>query len=243
MAATATAGVILIGDEILSGKTADQNARLLITELRELGVALRRIVVIPDVVEEIATAVGEHAARYDHVFTSGGVGPTHDDLTMEGVARAFSSRVIHHPELERLLRLYYGERLGERHLRMAEVPEGAELVAGSDPSWPVVAMRNVYILPGIPEIFARKFRAIRERFRQSPYHLRCIFTSDEEGIIASELDRIVASYPDLQVGSYPLLSGADYKVKVTLESKDVGRVEEATRALVEALGSAVVRVT
>jgi molybdenum cofactor synthesis domain-containing protein len=239
--ATATAGVILIGDEILSGKVVDQNAQLLIGELRALGVALRRLTVIPDVLDEIADTVALFARSYDHVFTSGGVGPTHDDLTMEGVARAFGSRVVRNPALEGLLRGYYGDRLEERNLRMADVPDGAELVAGE--AWPVVAMRNVYILPGVPEIFARKWHAIRERFRQAPFHLRCIFTHRDEGAIAGELDRIVAHFPGVQVGSYPKLDPTDYRVKVTLESKDEGLVERATGELARALGEGVVRVT
>ena len=177
----ASAGIILIGDEILSGKVEDENARFLITELRELGVSLRQIIVIPDVLDEIAAAVREFSARFDHVFTSGGVGPTHDDLTMEGVARAFDTRVHRHPQLEQMLRRHYGERLEERNLRMAEVPEGITL---SGTEWPVMAMRNVYILPGIPDIFRAKFKSIRERFRGDPFYLRCVFTSDEEGRIA-----------------------------------------------------------
>jgi molybdenum cofactor synthesis domain-containing protein len=238
-----TAGIILIGDEILSGKVQDQNARFLIDELRALGVALKRIVVIPDVLEDISAAVVELARRFEHVFTSGGVGPTHDDLTMEGVARAFGGRVIRHPELEALLRGYYGERLRERDLRMADVPEGAHFVVGEGGmGWPVIAMRNVYILPGVPELFRRKFLSIRERFREAPFSLRALFTSSEEGLIASELDRIVATYAGVAVGSYPSFSAPDYKVKVTIESKDAEAVAAAFEDLVRALGSAVVRV-
>jgi molybdenum cofactor synthesis domain-containing protein len=229
-----TAGIIVIGNEILSGKTEDTNARLLITELRDLGVALRRIIVIPDVVEEIEAAVREFSARYDHVFTSGGVGPTHDDLTMEGIARAFGTRVVRHPELEAMLRGYYGERLNERNLRMAEVPEGAHLVPASDiPSWPVVACKNVYILPGVPEIFRRKFLAIRDRFRADPFHLRIIYVNQEEASIAAFLDRTCADYPSVDIGSYPKLDPTDYKVKVTLEGKDRAAVEHATALLLE----------
>src|SRR3954447_8276750 len=117
--AMSTAGIILIGDEILSGKVRDENAHYLIGELRTLGVDLRKITIIPDVLDEIAATVADFAGRFDHVFTSGGVGPTHDDLTMEGVARAFGGKVIRHPELEALLRGYYGDRLQERNLRMA----------------------------------------------------------------------------------------------------------------------------
>jgi molybdenum cofactor synthesis domain-containing protein len=238
-----TAGIILIGDEILSGKVNDENARFLIDELRELGVALRRVVVIPDVLDEIEATVREFSARFEHVFTSGGVGPTHDDLTMEGVARAFGTRVVRHPELEALLRGYYGARLEERNLRMAEVPDGAHFVAGDHPTWPVVAMQNVYILPGVPEIFRRKFTSIRERFRAAPFFLRCVFVSDEEGRIAGALDAVVAAYPTVQVGSYPKLDPTEYRVKVTIESKVSGDVEAATAHLVQALGAAVVRVS
>jgi len=238
-----TAGIILIGDEILSGKVRDENAHFLIGELRGLGVNLRRIATIADVLDEISTTVADFAARFDHVFTSGGVGPTHDDLTMEGVARAFGSTVIRHPELEALLRGYYGERLQERNLRMADVPDGAHFVHGdATPGWPVIAMRNVYILPGVPELFRRKFQSIRERFRTEPFHLRQVFTTSEEGHIAHELDRIVAAYAAVQVGSYPTFTSPEYKVKVTIEGKDAEAVRAACEDLVKALGAAVIRV-
>jgi molybdenum cofactor synthesis domain-containing protein len=242
-----TAGIILIGDEILSGKIVDENARYLIEELRELGVALERVTIIPDVLAQIEETVREFSRRFTHVFTSGGVGPTHDDLTMEGVARAFGEKVIRHPELERMLRIYYGERLEERNLRMADVPEGAHFVHGEVrdvyTSWPVIARANVYILPGVPEIFRRKFKSIRERFRSDPYHLRCVFTMAEEGSIAEHLDRVVAAYPGVQIGSYPRFDVSDHKVKVTLESKDRALVEAATAELLRALGERVVRTT
>jgi molybdenum cofactor synthesis domain-containing protein len=238
-----SAGIILIGDEILSGKVVDENARFLIEELRGLGVALRRMIVIPDVLDEIAATVREFSGRYDHVFTSGGVGPTHDDLTMDGVAMAFGERVIRHPELERLLRGYYGERLEERNLRMADVPAGAHFVHGDQPTWPVIARSNVYILPGVPEIFRRKFTSIREKFRDAPFFLRNVFTHAEEGAIAGHLDRIVASHPGVQVGSYPRFDSTDYRVKVTLEGKDQGLVEAATSDLLAVLGDRVVRTT
>jgi molybdenum cofactor synthesis domain-containing protein len=238
-----TAGIILIGDEILSGKVREENAHFLIGELRALGVGLRKVTTIPDVLDEIAATVKEFAARFDHVFTSGGVGPTHDDLTMEGVALAFGAKVIRHPELEGLLRGYWGARLQERNLRMADVPDGAHFVHG-DPTagWPVVAMRNVYILPGVPELFRKKFTSIRERFRDQPFVLRQVFTTSEEGHIAHELDRIVAAYATVQVGSYPTFTQPDYKVKVTIEGKDAEAVARACEDLAKALGAAVVRV-
>ena len=238
----ATAAVLVIGDEILSGKVRDENASFLIAELRELGVALRRILVVPDVLDEIAVAVRELSERFDHVFTSGGVGPTHDDLTMEGVARAFGQRVARRPELEQLLRDFYGARLAERDLRMADIPEGAELLSTAKSPWPVTLIRNVYVLPGVPEIFRAKFRNIRDRFRQSPFHLACVYSRDEEGLIAGHLDAVAAGYPDVALGSYPRIVAEGWKVKLTLESKDKSRVEEACAELVKRLAEAVLSV-
>jgi molybdenum cofactor synthesis domain-containing protein len=241
MEKTPTAAIVLIGDEILSGKVADENAAFLISELRALGVALRAVHVIPDVVEEIAQVVRGCSDRYDHVFTSGGVGPTHDDLTMEGIARGFGVKVIQQPELEKLMRAYYGERLVERNLRMAEVPDGAHLVYGNEPSWPTVAFKNVYIFPGVPIILRKKFAAMREQFRAAPYHLRCLYLLAEEGDIAHYLDAVVARFPELAVGSYPRFDVTDYKVKITLESKNSNVVEEAFTELAARLAKEVVR--
>ena len=202
---------------------------------------MRKISVIPDEVDLIAREVREFQAAYTWVFTSGGVGPTHDDLTMEGISRAFSTRVIRHPELEAMLRAYYGERLNERNLRMAEVPEGAHFVRAEDiRNWPVIAYKNVYILPGVPEIFRRKFTAIRENFRGEPFFLRIVYVSEEEGGIAAYLDRVAADYPRIDIGSYPKLDPTGYKVKVTLEGKDRDDVEHATAALLSLLPAPVV---
>src|SRR5438046_9121521 len=170
-----TAGIILIGNEILSGKIADVNAAYLCRELRQLGVDVRRISVVPDEVELIAREVTAQSRDFDVVFTSGGVGPTHDDVTIEGVARALGVPVVRHPELVALLERYYRDKLTEAALRMAEIPEGAELITGNGLRFPNVAMRNVYVLPGVPEILRRKFHAMRERFRDAPIHLKNVF--------------------------------------------------------------------
>src|SRR5690242_8194892 len=132
----ATAGIVVIGDEILSGKFVEENAAFLIGELRALGVELRRITVIPDDLDDIAATVRDASARFDHVFTSGGVGPTHDDVTMAAIARAFGTTVTRHPELEAKVRGYWQDRLAEANLRLADVPAGAELVYGKDLVWP-----------------------------------------------------------------------------------------------------------
>lgn len=230
-----TAAILVIGDEILSGKVEDQNARLLIGELRELGVALRRILVIPDDVETVAAAVRELSAGFDHVFTSGGVGPTHDDVTLLGVALAFNQPIIRHPDLERRLKSHFGENADESKLRMADVPENAELLEMPDWRWPVLACANVYILPGVPELFRKKFLAMRERFRVSPFFARAIYTLEDEFDIAAELRAIAEAHPLVAIGSYPNFSSPDYKVKITLESKDANVLAAAVESLMTAL--------
>src|SRR5499433_983490 len=215
-----TAGIILIGNEILSGKVVDANASYLCRELRMLGVDVRKISVIPDEVDLIASEVTEHSRTFDIVFTSGGVGPTHDDVTIEGVARALGVKVVRDPQLVHLIETLMKGRVNEARLRMAEVPEGAELVAGENLTFPAVVARNIYVLPGVPEIFRQKFEALKERFRESPFFLCSIFVNIAEGTLADHLNELLRSHPDLMLGSYPEFFNADYKVKVTLESKD-----------------------
>jgi len=237
-----TAAIIVIGDEILSGKTRDQNAHLLTGELRELGVSLRRIVVIPDDVATVAATTRELAGSHDLVFTSGGVGPTHDDVTIQGIAQAFDLPVIRHPALEAVIRAHFEDRVDESHLRMADVPEGTTLVDVSGSSWPVPRCRNVFILPGVPEHFKSKFQAIRERFRVEPFHHRIVYTSTDEFDLASDLTAVAASHPLVAIGSYPNFGCGDFKVKLTLESKDESALEPALRDLLSRLDpSSIVR--
>jgi molybdenum cofactor synthesis domain-containing protein len=238
-----TAGIILIGNEILSGKVVDANASYLCRELRMLGVEVRKISVIPDEVDLIAPEVAEHSRTFDIVFTSGGVGPTHDDVTIEGVARALGVKVVRDPQLVRLIETLVKGRANEARLKMAEVPEGALLVAGENLTFPAVVARNIYVLPGVPEIFRQKFEALRERFRESPFHLRSVFVRIPEGTLAEHLNELLRRHPELMLGSYPEFLNPDYKVKVTLESKDPKYVEQALEEFLHRLpADAVVRV-
>ncbi|MCI0336050.1 MAG: molybdopterin-binding protein [Acidobacteria bacterium] len=230
-----TAAILVIGDEILSGKTEDQNALLLISQLRELGVALRRIAVIPDDIDEVAAAVRDLSARFNHVFTSGGVGPTHDDVTIIGIARAFDKSIVRHPDLERRIISFFGEDADESRLRMADVPEGSELIDSPELRWPMLACKNVYILPGVPEHFRRKFMAIRERFRVAPFFARAIYTLEDEFDLAENLRTVADSHPQVAIGSYPSFSSKEYRVKLTLESKDADAIEAAVKELMAVL--------
>jgi len=238
-----TAGIILIGNEILSGKVVDANASYLCRELRALGVDVRKISVVPDGVELIAAEVGEFSRAFDVVFTSGGVGPTHDDVTIEGVARALGVPVVRDPRLVRVLEGFAKGRLNEARLKMAEVPEGAELMAGEGLTFPAVVARNVYVLPGVPEIFRQKFEALKERFREPPFCLCSVFVNMPEGTLADHLNELLRRHPDLMLGSYPEFFNIEYKVKVTLESKDREYVARAVEDFLQRLpDGAVVRV-
>lgn len=222
------AGIVVIGNEILSGKTVDSNSAFLARELRQLGVTLKRIVVIPDELDVIADTVRAFHQQYDVVFTSGGVGPTHDDITIEGVARALGRRVIVHPMLEAQIREYLADRtVNAAHLKMAEVPEGAELLVDDKLRFPTVKVENIYVLPGIPEILQQKFLALKPRFVVAPYYLKLIYTNEVESAIAVHLNATLALYPELLLGSYPKIGDAEYRVKLTLESKDQEYMERA----------------
>jgi len=226
-----SAGLIVVGNEILSGKVVDTNGPFLARELRALGVELRRILTIPDEVDEIAAAVRDFRDAYDVVFTSGGIGPTHDDVTVEGVAAGLGRRVVRHPAIETRLREFYKDQVNEARLKMAEVPEGAGLVVDRQLGFPTMVVDDVYVLPGIPSLFEQKFHGLRERFAGTPYHLRIVYSKEGEGSIAEYLNATLAAFPNLMLGSYPKLGDPEYAVRLTLESKDQRYVEAALEHL------------
>ena len=230
-----TAGIVIIGNEVLSGKTRDTNSYFFCAELRRLGVEVQKISTIQDEIEIIGREVAEFSKRFDYVFTSGGVGPTHDDVTIDGVAHGFGLKVVRHPDIERRMRQRFGDQVNDARLRMANVPEGATLLATEAPFAAIVKIRNVYIFPGIPKILEERFHAIKEMFRDAPYYLKNVYVRYGEGVIAAILNDLVVKFPELMLGSYPVLDLPDYKVKVTLESKDSNYLDQALQALVAAL--------
>lgn len=233
-----TAAVVLIGNELLSGRVTDENGPYIIAALRQLGVNLRALHVVADDVEQIGSVVADEAARRDIVFTSGGVGPTHDDVTLEGVARAFGVELVVNDALKEhiVAHIPSGDVTVETWLKMAQVPLGCALVYTSDALWPVYQMQNVVVLPGIPSHFRRQLDAIKEQFRAGRYHARSVYCRVGEGILADPLMNIAGAHPEVTLGSYPELANADYKVRVVLESKDRSALEGAYKAFMATLG-------
>ena len=225
--AEVTVGIVVIGNEILSGKVVDTNSAFLSRELRGVGAELRRVVVVPDEIDEIVEVVRDFKPRFDVVFTSGGVGPTHDDVTVAGVAEALGRSVVRHPEIESALRQFYQNKLNAAGLKMAEVPEGAELIRADEQSFPVIKVENVYLFPGIPQILEQKFHAIKSRFAGQCYHVKALYSAKGESTIAEYLNETLAKFPGLLLGSYPRLGDPEYMVKVTLESRAQAYVEIA----------------
>jgi len=226
---TKTAGIIIIGNEILSGKVKDANSFFLASELRALGVSVRRISVIPDDIETIGAEAVHFSESYDYVFTSGGVGPTHDDITMEGIATGFGVRLIRHPELVARFRKRYGDSANAAVLKMAEVPEGTKIIDLGSSSFPVVSFRNIFIFPGIPKYLMDKFILIKERFRLSCFYLKRFFLLAEETDIAAILNAVVADNIGVTFGSYPIMGNPEYKIIITAESKTEDSINKAAK--------------
>jgi molybdenum cofactor synthesis domain-containing protein len=234
-----TAAALIIGNEILSGKIADTNTAFLARGLFELGIELRRVVVCGDEVDTIRTELNALRSSHDLVFTSGGVGPTHDDVTIEGVAAAFGRPVVRSEAVENVIRHYYGDRATEAHFRMANMPEGAEMLRSAEAPWPTVVIENVYVLPGVPEIFELKFTDLRKRIDHGhEFHSQAVYTKSGEGEVASLLEEIARGFPGVMVGSYVKWQAEDYRTKVTFDGNDPEQVASAADMLVEKLDPA-----
>ncbi|UCH80866.1 MAG: competence/damage-inducible protein A [Nitrospiraceae bacterium] len=232
---TKTAGIIIIGNEILSGKVRDSNSYFLACELRKLGVDVRRIFIIPDEIDVIGSTVHDFSDEYDYVFTSGGVGPTHDDVTMAGIAKGFGLRLVRNADIEKLLCSRYRNPLNAAMIKMTEVPEGTEIIMSEGMRYPVIYFRNIFIFAGIPEYLRDKFTLIRERFRSSTFHLKKLFLNGHESEFAEILAFVDLNNKEVNFGSYPVLGQPDYRVVVTAESKSEQLLDKAMRELMDVL--------
>ncbi len=231
-----TAAALLIGNELLAGKVVDENLPVLARELWQLGITLREVRVLRDEVETIAAALRDLSPRHTYLFTTGGIGPTHDDVTVDAVAFAFGVGLVVDPVLEAILRESHPDGSpSASQLRMARIPEGGELVGGGDGVWPTVRMENIYLFPGIPPYFRDRFASLRTTLRGAPFTYLCLHTTLGEGRIAEGLRRVAEQYPEVEIGSYPAVGRDDYRVRITFAGRDSEAVVAARDAVREQL--------
>jgi molybdenum cofactor synthesis domain-containing protein len=239
---TYTACVLIIGNEILSGRVQDENVAFLAKGLNEVGIRLKEVRVIPDDSDTIVDTVNAVRQAFDYVFTTGGIGPTHDDITAQCIAEAFAVKLILHPEAKRLLEGHYPVgAINEARLRMAYVPDGAALLPNPISRAPGFQIGNVFVMAGVPQIMQATFHELRHRLKGGARMLsRSVSCSLGEGVLAKRLGELQARYGDLEIGSYPYFRRADFGVTLVIRGTDRPRLlaaTEALKALIIELGS------
>jgi molybdopterin-biosynthesis enzyme MoeA-like protein len=227
-----TAAFLAIGNELLTGKVVEANLAPLAKTLRALGIELTTAEILLDHVPTLATAIARLSKAHGVVVTSGGVGPTHDDVTIEAVAQAFGRKVVREPTLVALVRETFGERTSEAHLRFADVPEGAQLRRTPDVSWPTPVVENVWILPGVPEVFRMKLATLRSWVKgPTPFVSHALVLNQDEVELKDTLDLVVAAHPAVSIGSYPALFNPRYRTRITFDGTSEALVLEALEDL------------
>ena len=218
------AALLVIGDEILSGRTQDRNIAQVALWLNEQGIRLREVRVVPDDIGSIAAAVNALRTSHDYLFTTGGIGPTHDDITVDAMATAFGVEVIEHPEARRILENYYRDRPGgltEARLRMARTPRGAELIQNPSSGAPGVKIENVYILAGVPQIAASMLEALSGALEGGrPVVSVTVGARAAESDVADLLRETEAANPGVAIGSYPFFRDGSYGANFVIRSED-----------------------
>jgi molybdenum cofactor synthesis domain-containing protein len=233
-----TACLLIIGNEILSGRTKDANLNFLALELNKLGVRLRECRVIPDVEETVVATVNEVRARFDYVFTTGGIGPTHDDITADCIAKAFGVGISENPEAVARMTKHYGDvaLFTPARRRMARIPHGAVLVDNPVSVAPGFQMGSVFTFAGIPTIMQGMFHAMKHRLvGGAPLVSRTVRTNLPEGIIAEPLGALQKRFEDLDIGSYPGFRNGKVSVSLVLRGTDDARLAAASSELIDTL--------
>jgi molybdenum cofactor synthesis domain-containing protein len=230
-----TAAMIVIGDEILSGRTRDSNMHHLAGELTRAGIDLREVRVVADDHGAIVAAVQALAAAFDHVFTSGGIGPTHDDITAEAVAAAFGVPIGVREDARALLQAHYdrqGMVLNEARLRMARIPDGAALIDNPVSAAPGFTLGNVHVMAGVPQVFEAMVASVLPLLKGgAPLLSQSLRIARGEGDIAGPLAALAARYPQLAMGSYPFVKDGVYGANIVIRGADGAAVDAAVTEL------------
>ncbi|HEX9964733.1 MAG TPA: molybdopterin-binding protein [Allosphingosinicella sp.] len=242
-----TAGLLIIGDEILSGRTQDRNIAQIAGWLNLQGIRLSEVRVVPDLIERIATAVNALRADYDYLFTTGGIGPTHDDITVDAIAHALGVPVVVHPRARAILENYYSTRggLNEGRLRMARVPEGADLIENRMSGAPGIRLGNLFILAGVPHIATQMLESLAGGIEGGrPLLSRTVGCWTAESEVAQLLEQTERAHPGCQIGSYPFFRegrvGANFVIRST-EEEALAACESDLAGRLQGQGRQVVR--
>lgn len=226
-----TAAVLLIGDEILSGRTKDTNLGYIADYLAALGIDLKEARAVPDIEEEIAAAVNALRARYTYVFTTGGIGPTHDDITADSIAKAFGVSIGHDPKAVKILHEYFrsiSREPNEARMRMARIPEGAVLIENPVSTAPGFQIENVFVMAGVPKIMQAMMEVVAPRLvKGTPMQSRNVEFLGGEGDVAIPLSEIQNRYPTVAIGSYPFQSSGGFATNLVLRSRDLAALDAA----------------
>jgi molybdenum cofactor synthesis domain-containing protein len=237
----ATAGLLVVGDEILSGRTRDRNIGHIAATLTDLGIDLEEVRIVRDIIADIVAAVRALSERYDVVFTTGGIGPTHDDITADAIAEAFGAPLGHDPRAVALIEAHcarMGIEINESRLRMARIPQGAELIANPVSAAPGFSIRNVHVMAGVPSIMQAMLDGLAPRLPTSVRLLsETIDPGRPEGDVAAVLSAVQEAHPAVRIGSYPFHDGTRYLTRIVLRSRDADALRAARAALDRALQS------
>ncbi len=231
--ASVTAAILVIGDEILSGRTKDKNIGYIAEYLTHIGIELREVRVVPDVQEEIVAALNALRARYTYIFTTGGIGPTHDDITADSVAAAFGVSIDHDPRaIAMLAERFPPDQLNEARLRMARIPAGADLIANSVSKAPGFNIGNVYVMAGVPSIMQAMLDVVAPTLQTGVKILSdTVRAGLREGDIGTALAEVAKAHPDVSIGSYPFFSETGPDTNVVVRSRDPDALATAMAAV------------
>ena len=236
MTAAPTACILIIGDEILSGRTQDTNIKYIAGRLAALGIKLKEARVVPDSTAAVVEAVNLCRKLYTYVFTTGGIGPTHDDITTACIAQAFGRGVIRHPDAVRKMTAFYGDKLNEARLKMAEVPDGPDvaLVENHITSAPGYRIENVFVMAGVPSIAQAMFEAAVPHLRQGdPVYSGSVDGEVREGDIAADLTALQNKYPMVSLGSYPSVRNDRLCTSIVARATDKALIVQALGEMAE----------
>lgn len=232
-----TAAMLVIGDEILSGRTRDANMHYLAGQLTEKGISLKEVRVVSDDADAIVAAVRALSSAYDHVFTSGGIGPTHDDITADCIARAFDDHIDVRDDARALLAAFYeqtGRELNEARLRMARIPDRATLIENPVSVAPGFTLENVHVMAGVPSVFQAMVASVLPTLTGgAPLISETVRLMRGEGDVAVPLAQIAADFPDLQIGSYPFQQDGRYGTNIVLRGTDASILKTAAAIVAE----------